>query len=231
MSTYAFASHRVAASSSGFVEGWQTSGQIVGDEKRATEASATTAVRMRVKTNGASTLRAANTAAMLGARKVDPVPSREFDRVRIPRVGVAHHTGPGVRREHAPELLAAERRAIRDGDHAGVDRVSDADASAVMDRDPRRAGGCVHERVQDRPVRDGVAAVAHVLGFAERRGDRPRVEVIAADNDGRLELAFRDEVVDPLAERGAFPVSEPADPRRKSLEWHPISGKPDPPRE
>src|SRR6267143_487173 len=136
MSTYAFASHRVAASSSGLVDGWHTSGQFVGDGKSATAASATIVVRTRVKRNGASTARAANTAAMLGAREVDPVPSRELDRVWIPGVGVTHDAGSGIGRQDTAKLLASERRPVRDGDHAGVDGVADPDAAAVMDRDP-----------------------------------------------------------------------------------------------
>src|SRR5438034_7219928 len=134
MSTYAFASHRVAASRRGFVDGWHTSGQVVGEEKSVTAASATIAVRTRVSRNGASTLRAANTAAMLGAGEVDPVPSREFDRVRIPRVGVSHHAGPRVCRQDALELLAPERRPIRDDNHSGVDRVPDPHTAAVVQR-------------------------------------------------------------------------------------------------
>src|SRR5205085_11876296 len=140
----AFASHRVAASRSGLVDGWHTSGHVVGVEKRETAASATTAVRMRVRTNGARTARTADTAAMLGAREVDPVPSREFDRVRIPRVGVPHHAGPGIRRQHALQLLAPERRPIREDNHAGVYRVAYAHTAAVMDGHPRCAGRRVH---------------------------------------------------------------------------------------
>src|SRR2546426_12583702 len=70
MSTYAFASHRVAASRSGLVDGWHTSGHVVGEGNSEIAASATIAVRTRDRTNGASTLRAADTAAMLGARRI-----------------------------------------------------------------------------------------------------------------------------------------------------------------
>src|SRR5207302_10628401 len=105
-----------------------------------TTAGATCDVRTRVSWNGASTLRAANTAAMVGAGEVDPVPSREFHRVRIPRDGVSHHAGPRVCRQDALELLAPERRPIRDDNHSGVDRVPDPHAAAVVHRDPRRAG-------------------------------------------------------------------------------------------
>ena len=52
------------------------------------------------------------------------------------------------------------------------------------------------ERVEDRPVGDRVGAVAHRLGLAVRRGDRARVEVVAADDDRRLDRARADELVD-----------------------------------
>src|SRR5205814_8922015 len=92
-------------------------------------------------------------------------------------------------------------------------------------------GRRLHTGGQERPVRHGVAYVAHVLRLGERRGDRTRVEVISADADRRFERAFCDEVIGPLAKRGALAIAEPADPRRESLEGHPISCKPDPPRE
>ena len=58
---------------------------------------------------------------------------------------------------------------------------------------PRRR---VQERVQDRPVGDRVGAVAHRLGLAVRRGDRARVQVVAADHDRRLHAPGRDELVE-----------------------------------
>src|SRR5436309_8257385 len=168
MSTYALASHRVAASSSRLPDGWHTSGHVVGEGKSATAASATIAVRRRDTTNGASTLRAADTAAMLGARKVDPVPLREFDRVRIPRVGVTHDAGTRIGRENAAKLLATQRRAVGDRDHPRMDRVADSHAAAMVYGYPCRARRGIQERIEDGPVGYRVAAVAHRLGLAER---------------------------------------------------------------
>ena len=62
--------------------------------------------------------------------------------------------------------------------------------------DPRRAAGGVEQRVEDRPVGDGVGAVAHRLGLAVGRGDRAGVEVVAADDDGRLDLAAPHQLVE-----------------------------------
>ena len=54
---------------------------------------------------------------------------------------------------------------------AAVERVADADSAPVMDRDPGRAGRCVHQGIEDRPVGDRVAAVAHAFRLAEGRRD------------------------------------------------------------
>ena len=103
-----------------------------------------------------------------------------------------------------------------------VDRVADPDAAAVVDADPRRARGHVHERVEDRPVGDRVGAVPHRLRLAVRRGDRAGVEVVAPDHHRRLDLAAADELVDRQPRLGAGAVAEPADPRRQPLERDPL---------
>src|SRR5258705_3017827 len=71
MSIYAPASQRVPASRRGFVDRWQRSGQLVGEEKSPSAARAMIAVRTRVRRYGARTVRAADTLAMLGAPPVD----------------------------------------------------------------------------------------------------------------------------------------------------------------
>ena len=109
------------------------------------------------------------------------------------------------------------RRAIGDDDHAGMLRIADADSAAVVDRHPGGARGGVHQRVQQRPVGDGVRTVAHGLRLPERRGDGARVKVIAADHDRRAELALLHIVVHGAAKSGAFAIAEPADPRGQPL--------------
>src|SRR5438309_10970692 len=167
----------------------------------------------------------------LRARKVDAGPLRELDRLGIPRVGVPHHSAAGIRREDAAELLAAEGRAVGDGHHPRMDRVADADAAAVMHRYPRRSRRRVEEGVEDRPAGDGVAPVAHRLGLAEGGRHRARVEVIAADDDRRPELAATDELVDRFTELGALAVAEPAHARGQTLERHALAREPDPARQ
>ena len=148
--------------------------------------------------------------------------ARRASRLGVAGVEVAHDAHAGVGREHALEALRRLVGAVGDDDHAGVDRVADPDAAAVVDADPGRARRHVDERVQDRPVGDRVGAVAHRLGLAVRRGDRAGVEVVAPDHDRRLDAPAADELVDREARLRAVAVAEPADPRRQPLERDPL---------
>ena len=91
-----------------------------------------------------------------------------------------------------------------------------------------RAGRRVDQRVEQRPVGDGVGAVGHRLGLAVRRRDRARVEVVAADHDRRRQLAAAHHLVEAQAEPVALAVAEPADARRQALEGDPLAGQLDP---
>ena len=81
---------------------------------------------------------------------------------------MADDTHPGIRRQDAFQLPGRDLCPVGDGNHSGVLAVADPDSAAVMDRDPRRAGGRVDEGVEERPVGDGVRAVGHRLGLAVR---------------------------------------------------------------
>ncbi len=97
-----------------------------------------------------------------------------------------------------------------------------------MKRHPRCAAGDVEHGVENRPVRDGVASIAHCFGFPEWRGDASCIEVIAADHDWRGDLARRDEIVDCDPELCPFPLPQPADPRRQPLKLDPVASQCDP---
>ena len=125
---------------------------------------------------------------------------------------------------------AAAVGSVGDDDHARVDRVPDADPAAVVERDPGRAGRRVEQRVQDRPVRDRVRAVAHALGLAVGRRDGARVQVVAADDDRRLELPAGDELVEEKPRAVPLAVAEPADPGRQALERDALLGQRQPAR-
>src|SRR5688572_23734008 len=87
-----------------------------------------------------------------------------------------------------------------------------------MDRDPRRTARRVEQGVEDRPVGDGIAAVAHAFGLAVGRGDRSGIEVIATDDDRGTYPPAADEIVQRQAEAGAIALAEPEDPRGQALE-------------
>jgi hypothetical protein len=99
---------------------------------------------------------------------VDAAFPGDLDRPLIAGVGVAQYAHRGVRRQDPLQLPGSEVRPVGDDDHPGVLAVADADAAAVMDADPGRAGGGVHEGVEERPVGDRVRAIEHRLGLAVR---------------------------------------------------------------
>ncbi len=127
---------------------------------------------------------------------------------------MADHTHARVVREHPRELLPRKRRAIGDGDLPGVDRTADADPTAVVDRHPCGPRRGVDKGVQQWPVGDRVRAVFHRLRLAIRARDAARIEVVAADHDGRRELTRGDHVVEALARDIPLAISKPADARR-----------------
>jgi hypothetical protein len=81
---------------------------------------------------------------------------------------VTDHAHARIGRQHALETARRAWRAVSDDDHPGVQRVADADPTAVMKRHPRRARSGVDERVEDRPIGDRVGAVLHGFGLAIR---------------------------------------------------------------
>ena len=184
-------------------------------------AGVATWARSRIRSRPAGSAPVAVTRRRPGPREVEPALARDVERLLVAGVGVPHDARAGVGREDALELRRGRVGPVGDDDHAGVDRVADPDAAAVVDADPGRARGDVHEGVQDRPVGDRVGAVAHRLGLAVRRGDGARVEVVASDHDRRRDAARADELVDREPRAGAVAVAEPADPRRQALEGDP----------
>src|SRR5947209_3848243 len=121
---------------------------------------------------------------------------------------------------NANALQAARRlyRAVGDDHHAGVLRIADTDATAVMERDPGGAARAVEQRVDERPVRDRIGAIAHRFGLAVRACDRAGVEMIAPDHDRRLHLAARNHLVERKPEPVAIAEAYPADARGQALE-------------
>ena len=187
--------------------------------------------RARSRSTGSPTMRIGSVTVLRASGSARPRSRGHLHRALVARVGVAHHAHARVGRQHALELLRRQVGAVGDAHHARVDRAPDADAAAVVDRDPRRARCGVHQRVEQRPVGDRVGLVGHALGLAVGRRDRARVEVVAADHDRRLELAAAHHLVEAQPEPVALAVAEPADPRRQSLEGDPLARLRHPARE
>ena len=99
-------------------------------------------------------------------RQLQPLLLRAFDGFGVAGIGVAHDARAGVVPQHAGDAGVGFFRAIADDHEAGVLRVAHADAAAVMERYPGGAAGGVEQRIEQRPVADGIGTVAHGFGFA-----------------------------------------------------------------
>jgi hypothetical protein len=99
-------------------------------------------------------------------REVDLAFGSKLDRLRITGVYVTKHAHSRIARENAFESSLGIFGAVRDDNHAGMLRKTDAHAAAVVDRNPRCAARGVDERVEQRPVGNCVAAVEHAFRFA-----------------------------------------------------------------
>ena len=100
---------------------------------------------------------------------------------------------------------------------AGMKRVTHAHASAMMEADPACAGGCIEQSIQDGPIRNRIRAIEHLLCLAIRAGNRPSIEVVTANGDGRRDFALTHQLVDRQSHLRALTVTEPADTRRQAL--------------
>src|SRR5919108_1554756 len=69
-------------------------------------------------------------------RWLQPVRTRGFERLVVAGVGMAQHTCPRIGGQDTLEALGHLVRAVGDDDHAGVDRIADADAATVVDAHP-----------------------------------------------------------------------------------------------
>ena len=153
----------------------------------------------------------------------------DLDGALVAGVGVADHAGARVGGQHALQLR--RRRgpvpSARATMPAWIERPMPTPPPWWM-RHPRRARRRVDERVEQRPVGDGVGAVGHRLGLAVRRGDRAGVEVVTPDDDRRRQLAAAHHLVEAQPEAVALAVAEPADARRQALEGDALAGEADP---
>src|SRR5712692_5203141 len=152
----------------------------------------------------------------------------ELDGLGVAGVGVARDPDAGVVGQHALDARGHLFAAVGDGHLPGVLRVADAYAAAVVDGDPGGAAGGVQQGVQQGPVGDGVGAIEHLFGFAVRRSHRAAVQMVAADDNRRLQLAPGHQLVERQAEFRPLAVAQPANARRETLEAHALLRQADP---
>src|SRR5580700_2412989 len=99
-------------------------------------------------------------------RDLDVAFRGEFDRARVAGVHMTKNTHARVAGENALQAAFGIVRSIGDDNHSSVLRETDANAAAVVNRHPGCACSSVNQRIEQRPICDGVAAVEHSFGFA-----------------------------------------------------------------
>ena len=81
-------------------------------------------------------------------RDIDFVLGGKFNRARISGICVPENSHPRVAGKYALEPMCGVFAAVSDDDHAGVLRITNSHAAAVVDRNPGCASGCVDQRVE-----------------------------------------------------------------------------------
>src|SRR5262245_8641426 len=114
-------------------------------------------------------------------RQLDPLLLRRLDCDLVARVRMTRDANAGIVRQHPLETYAHLRRPVGHDHLTRMQRVSDAHATTVMERHPRGTTRGVEQRIQNRPIGDGVRAIPHRFRFPKWRRDAPRIEMIATD--------------------------------------------------
>src|SRR5947209_6312509 len=143
--------------------------------------------KRRVKEEGLKVVRSpvssfACCLAFIQHRNVDAFLNRSLNGLFITCVNVARDTKTGIVCQHSIKSARCFICPVCDRDLSCVQRVTYADASAMMKRDPACAARCVQKRVQDRPVCDCIRAVLHSFSLSKRRRDAYSIKMIAANH-------------------------------------------------
>ena len=88
-----------------------------------------------------------------------------LNRDSVPRVSVSRDAHAWICCKDSFQPASRFGSPVCNDNLSRVLRVTHAHAAAVMERDPRRAAHRVDQRIQNRPVGDGVGAVFHRFGF------------------------------------------------------------------
>ena len=138
---------------------------------------------------------------------------------------MANHAQPRIGCQDTLQSRRSLAGTVSDDHLSGVLAIANSHTAPVVERDPRSATHCVDQGVQDSPIADRIRAVQHPLGLSIGRRHRSGIQVIAPDDDGRLNHTFSHQVVERQAGIHAFAITQPADPRRQPLERHLFSSQ------
>ena len=86
---------------------------------------------------------------------------------------MAHHARRRIIEENAGDPLVGFLCAVTDNHHPRMLRKAHADTAAMMQADPGCPARGIEERIQERPVRDGIRTVLHPLRLPIGAGNRP----------------------------------------------------------
>src|SRR5712691_11338712 len=195
-------------------------------------ASATDSPRATATTSSTesdSPIRTVMARRLLQPGEADTAVARGGQRLFVARIGMTDDSHAGVRDEHPLEPPGRVLAPIGHHHHPGVDRIADPDTAAVVHAHPVCPRRGVEQRVQDRPVGDGIGPVSHPLRLPVRRRDASGVEMVTTDHDRRPQVPSTNQIVEDGARLVPLTVAQPTDASRQSLERHAILCHPEPP--
>jgi hypothetical protein len=135
--------------------------------------------------------------------------------------------GSRIGRQHALDALGHHLGSVGDGDLPGVQRVANAHAAAVVDRNPTAPLAVLSSAFSS-----GQSATASLPSFMLRFRDKARPPSRSRDDRGRsrwgFDLSLLHQVVHGQPELRALAVAQPADARRQSLELDALARQVDP---
>src|SRR3954447_7611411 len=99
-----------------------------------------------------------------------------------------------------------------------MNAVTHAYTAAMMQAYPTCTACGVDQRIQQRPIGNGIAAIEHGFGFAVGACNTSGIEMIAANNNRRLHFSGAHKFIECETCFFSFTLSEPAYAGRQSLE-------------
>ena len=148
---------------------------------------------------------------------------RTIDRDVISRIGMSHNAAGRIVPQYSFDSFVSFGRAVANDHETGVLRVAHTDTAAMMKRHPGRAACRTEQRIEQRPVRNGVTAIFHAFGFAIRTRDRAAVQMVAADNDRRFQLTIADHFVESEPESVTLSQSDLTNSGRQPLKLNALA--------